>query len=406
MSGSRRLTSWIEGFEEYTAVKPSPILFRRWTAIATLASVLSRKVWVHTFGADLYPNVYVFLVGAPASGKTVPIDVVREDIYRELKEGYYVAPKSLTSAALSDTLAEAKVRVLRPGSMPPFVEFNSLSIFSPELGTFISSYDNDFIQRLTDLYDNGAYEERRRGKDLNLVLPKAQLNMIAGTTPSYLSSLLPPGAWDQGFISRVIMVFADFTERKNLFHVPPTNASLRAALVEDLKTVGALYGRVDWEPEAAAAMQSWHNLGGPPAPDHIRLIHYLGRRTAHLLKLCTIASVSRSNDLTIRLEDFNLALSWLLEAEAWMPEIFKAMKGSTMDGTAIDEAWYFCWAIWTKEKTPVLESRLIGFLQQRVPSYSVMKIMELLRSSSMIKVHSVDVRGTHYEPVAKGQHQG
>lgn len=381
-------------------------MFRRWTAIATLSSVVSRKIWVHTYGADFYPNLYVFLVGAPASGKTVPIDVVREDIWRELKEGYYVAPKSLTSASLSDTLVEAKVRVLRPGAMPPFVEFNSLAILSPELGTFISSYDNDFIQRLTDLYDNGAYEERRRGKDLNLVLPKAQLNMLAGTTPSFLNTLLPMGAWDQGFISRVIMVFADNTERKDLFDVPVTNAALRAALVEDLKTIGALYGKVGWDDQAEAAMRAWHLDGGHPVPDHIRLQHYVGRRSAHLLKLCTLAAISRSNELLIRLEDFNDALAWLLEAEAWMPEIFKAMKGSTMDGTAIDETWYFCWAIWTKEKIPVVEARIIGFLQQRVPSYSVYKILELLKSSNMLRVHSVDKHGTHWEPVAKGQHAG
>lgn len=381
-------------------------MFRRWTAIATIAAVLSRKVWVHTYGADLYPNLYVFLVGAPASGKTVPIDVVREDIWRELKEGYYVAPKSLTSAALSDTLAEAKVRILRPSSVPPFVEFNSLSILSPELGTFISSYDNDFIQRLTDLYDNGAYEERRRGKDLNLVLPKAQLNMLAGTTPSFLGSMLPIGAWDQGFISRVIMVFADYTERKDLFHVPQTSASLRNALVEDLRTIGSLYGKVDWDPEAGAAMQAWHMAGGPPAPDHIRLTNYCGRRTAHLLKLCTVASLSRSNERVIRLNDFEEALSWLLEAEMYMPEIFKAMKGSTQDGSAIDETWYFIWSIWTKEKVPVAEHRIVGFLQQRVPSYSVMKIFELLKTSQMIEFAGASSSGSLWKPIPKGAHQG
>lgn len=379
-------------------------MFRRWTAIATIASVLSRKVWVHTYGSDLYPNLYIFLVGAPASGKTVPIDVVREDIWRELKEGYFVAPKSLTSAALSDTLAEAKVRVLRPASVPPFVEFNSLSILSPELGTFISSYDNDFIQRLTDLYDNGAYEERRRGKDLNLILPKAQLNMLAGTTPSFLGSMLPIGAWDQGFISRVIMVFADYTERKDLFHVPETNQTLRAALIEDLKTIGTLYGKVDWDKPAREAMQAWHQEGGPPAPDHIRLTHYNGRRTAHLLKLCTVASLSRSNERLINLEDFQLALGWLIEAEMYMPEIFKAMRGATMDGSAIDETWYFIWSAWTKEKKPVTESRIIQFLQQRVPSYSVMRILDLLKTSGMIESAGYDKRGLLYKPVPKGQH--
>lgn len=365
---------------------------------------MSRKVWVHTMGSDFFPNLFIFLIGAPASGKTVPINVVREDIWRQLQDGYYLAPKSITSAALSDTLAESKVRVLRPAAVPPFVEFNSLAIFSPELGTFISSYDNDLMQRLTDLYDNEAYEERRRGKDLNLVIPKAQLNMLGGTTPSFLNQLLPTGAWDQGFISRVIMVFSGDQQIKPLFDTPVTEQAMRDDLVTDLKNIGSLYGKMEWEPEAAKAMQDWHMAGGPPTPDHIRLLHYVGRRTGHMLKLCMVASISRSNELIIRKEDFASALTWLVEAETFMPEIFKAMRGSTMDGSAIDETWYFCWSVWSKEKAPIAEYRLIQFLQQRVPSYSVMKILELLVTSNMLVRVSSDHRGYLYEPVPKGRH--
>lgn len=355
-------------------------------------------------GSDFFPNLFVFLIGAPASGKTVPINVVREDIWRQMQDGYYLAPKSITSAALSDTLAEAKVRILRPTAVPPFIEFNSLAIFSPELGTFISSYDNDLMQRLTDLYDNEAYEERRRGKDLNLVIPKAQLNMLGGTTPSFLNQLLPTGAWDQGFISRVIMIFSGEHQIKPLFDTPVTEQALRDDLITDLKGIGTLYGKMGWDPAAAKAMQDWHMAGGPPVPDHIRLLHYVGRRTGHMLKLCMVASISRSNELIIREEDFDSALGWLLEAELEMPEIFKAMRGSTMDGSAIDETWYYCWSLWQKEKGPIPESRIIAFLQQRVPSYSVMKILELLRTSHMLECTGSDKRGMLYTPVPKGQH--
>lgn len=365
---------------------------------------MSRKIWVHTYGADLYPNLYIFLIGPPASGKTVPIDVVRDDIWKELKE-YYVAPKSITAAALTDTLVEAKHKILRPQASPPYLEFNSLAICSTELGTFMSSYDNELMQRLTDLYDNGSYEERRRGKDLKIIIPKAQLNMIAGATPSFLNELLPQGAWDQGFISRVIMIFAGEGIIGDLFNVPPTSGALRDALVQDLKTISSLYGKMVWEPEAAEVMQAWHNAGGPPAPDHIRLIHYNGRRSAHLLKLCMVASISRSNELLITKHDFELALAWLMEAEILMPEVFKAMRGATTDGSAIDEAWYFCWSVWTKEKRAVPEFRLIQFLQQRVPSYSVINIIGLMQRSNMIQVCEVDKRGNLYEPVPKGSHE-
>lgn len=365
---------------------------------------MSRKIWVHTYGKDFYPNLYIFLVGPPASGKTVPIDIIREDIWKKLPE-YFVAPKSITAAALTDTLVESKHKILRPTASPPYIEFNSLAIFSPELGTFMSAYDNELMQRLQDLYDCTSYEERRRGKDLKVVIPNVQLNILAGCTPSFLNELLPQGAWDQGFISRTIMIFAGEGIIGDLFFTPPTSGALHDALVQDLKTISSLYGKMEWEPEAATRMQAWNKAGGPPAPDHIRLTHYNSRRTGHLLKLCMVASVSRANDLLITVNDFELALAWLTEAEILMPEIFKAMKGATTDGSAIDEAWYFCWSVWTKEKRAVPEFRLVQFLQQRVPNYSVMNIIELMQRSNMIRAITADKRGNLYEPVPKGSHE-
>lgn len=366
---------------------------------------MSRKVWVTLYdkGVILYPNLYIFLIGAPASGKSIAIDVARNELWKEMKD-YFVAPKSITAAALSDTLNEAKIKLLRPGLNPPFIEFNSLIICSSELGVFISAYDGEFIQRLTDLYDNGIYDERRRGKDLKIVIPQAQLNLLGGTTPSYLNDLLPSGAWDQGFISRVIMIYSSEVPKKKLFGASTEETVSRQVLVEDLKTIGSLYGQMTWQPAAADLLELWNEQGGPPTPDHIRLIHYTGRRTSHLAKLCMIASVSRSNELIITEDDFHEAVNWLAEAEFYMPEIFKSMKSNTADGTAIDEAFYFVWAEWSKSKKPVGEHQIIQFLQQRVPNYSVLRIIDLMCRSNMLKQVGANGHGGLYEPVAKSQH--
>ena len=69
------------------------------------------------------------------------------------------------------------------------------------------------------------------------------------------------------------------------------------------------------------------NLGEPPVPDHPKLIHYITRRRTHLYKLSMVASIDRSNALSLTQDDFNKALGWLIEAELTMPDIFKA--GST-----------------------------------------------------------------------------
>jgi len=68
-AGRRQCDSWIERFIAYTDNLESAEIFRRWTAISVIASVLQQKVWINT-GGELYPNVYVWLIGKAGIGKT------------------------------------------------------------------------------------------------------------------------------------------------------------------------------------------------------------------------------------------------------------------------------------------------------------------------------------------------
>ena len=61
---------------------------------------------------------------------------------------------------------------------------------------------------LNHLYDCPPYKERKRGKGIEYELENAQLNLLAGTQPAYLNNLLPEGAWQQGFMSRTIIVYS------------------------------------------------------------------------------------------------------------------------------------------------------------------------------------------------------
>ena len=70
MPDKRNLPDWIDGFMLLTENSEPPILFRKWTAIATIAAALQRKVSVD-IGISLrfYPNFYIVLVGPSATGK-------------------------------------------------------------------------------------------------------------------------------------------------------------------------------------------------------------------------------------------------------------------------------------------------------------------------------------------------
>src|SRR5262245_36744470 len=112
----------------------------------------------------------------------------------------------MTSASLIDALNESARRIVRLGD-PPYIEFNSLTVISRELGVLIPSWEAALMNNLTDIYDGYVVDQKRRGKDLRIKIDYPQINLLGACTPSYLNEVMPAGAWDQGFISRTLLIY-------------------------------------------------------------------------------------------------------------------------------------------------------------------------------------------------------
>ena len=166
-------------------------------AISFIAAAVERKVWVRTMGSTLYPNLFTILVGPPGIGKGVAIHPA-ERILREIPD-IHVGPSDLTSASLIDALNDAVRRHIQLNAGQPYIEFNSLTVISRELGVLIPAWDTSLMNNLTDIYDGFTVDQRRRGKDLHVKIKDPQINLLGACTPSYLNEVLPPGAWIKGF---------------------------------------------------------------------------------------------------------------------------------------------------------------------------------------------------------------
>lgn len=347
-------------------------------------------MWVRTGNGDLYPNMYTVLVAPPGVGKTVSL-ALTEKLWRDL-EDQHVAPTSLTKAALIDSLNDAERGILVGKDLN---KFNSLKVIAGELGAFLPSYENDFMNTLTHIYDGWPYAERRRGNDIHIAIDKPQLTILGATTPSYLKQFMPEGAWDQGFISRTMLIFAGVAERRGLFAETHTLGGHQYNdLLSDFNQIGSIYGRMDFTPQAASLFSDWHDQGGPPIPDHPKLKHYLTRRTAHALKMAMVSSASRGNSLIIDDKDFDFSINNITEAEFFMPDIFRSMGGSN-DSKVMDETWHFIFERWGKEKRPVIYQRVVNFIAERVPSYNVLRMLEIMEKGGLI----IRENGPKGEPV-------
>ena len=114
-----------------------------------------------------------------------------------------------------------------------------------------------------------------------------------------------------------------------------------------------------------------------------------------------VASISRTSDLEITLEDYHVALGWLLEAETFVPDLFNS-HGVAGDTAAIDDAWDFIFRAYNKEgQKAVLEQRVVNFLRTKVPSHSIMKIIEVMERAGIIKAEVTGTGHKAFRPAPK-----
>jgi len=336
-------------------------------------------VWTN---GPLFPNLYVFLVGHPGVGKTRTIMAARSFV-NDLAD-FHIAPTSMTMAALVDCMLVSK-RSIMDSEMKPF-DFHSLSIYADELSAFMHKFDDELIGGLTTFYDVVVpYGQHRRGKDIKIKIKNPQLNILCGTTPSNLMKFMPEGAWDQGLTSRVIMVFSDERIIGDIF--APFDRAIPKDMLSDIAKIHALNGVFVVTEEFKAAINAWRLGGQLPVPTHPKLLHYNTRRLTHLFKLSMVSSADKGDSLILTMEDFNRAMSWLIEAESFMPEIFKA-GGVLADAKAMDEIYHFV-LVGGGEKG-LGEHQIMNFAKERLPIHSCYNAIKLMEGSGLIKAIGVD----------------
>jgi hypothetical protein len=105
----------------------------------------------------------------------------------------------------------------------------------------------------------------------------------------------------------------------------------------------------------------------------------------HLYKLSMVSAIDRSDVLLLTVDDFNRALTWLVDAEATMPDIFKAGAGNA-DARAMDEIYHYALTIGSQAmyKQGIPERKLINFARELVPMYTLDRLMKHMENAGLL----------------------
>jgi hypothetical protein len=338
---ARELPNWLDAYLEYTENTESPTSYHTWCGLATISGALQRKVYLRWgIGQVIYPNLYVVLIGP--SGRTrkgVALGIAK-DILRQVP-GVTIAPESSSGKQSTILVMKRAGLDFTDPTDNKTKRHCSVTAFSEELSVFLGQGDIAYLSSLTDWYDSKddwEYETVGRGKDS---IKGVCLNLVGGTAPDWIQSMIPHEAVGGGFTSRVIFIVEESKRKIVPEHTMTVREQqLQEMLVRDLERISKLKGEVLMSREAKELYVEWYVQqtqaaeAGKPAIDDPRFAGYNERRATHIRKLLLVCSAASSDDLIIQPDDFRRAIRLLESAERNMHKTFGGFgKSRTSDAT-------------------------------------------------------------------------
>lgn len=333
---------------EYVKDTESPLIFHRWSLIASVGALLGRQYYLPFGTTRIFPNQYIMLIGNPGTRKSSAIKTSKKILAhtgyetfaaeKTTKEKFlldlegapdgeqnaqYHAGNSRRKSGASNILStEDVLRNLDLTSDVPLHDGTPREIFicADEFNEFAGSGNLDFLSMLGSLWDwddeSVTYKHRfKNSKSISIYQPT--ISILGGNTHTGFQEAFPIQAIGQGFMSRLLLIHGEPSGRKIAFPTKPPE-SIGAALQELFTRIAAtVKGEAILTPEARNALdmiyRAWQEL------EDFRFKHYSTRRFTHLLKLVLITSAMRCS-CKIEMQDVLLANTILTHAEHGMPK--------------------------------------------------------------------------------------
>ncbi len=319
----RKCDNWLQTFAAWTLPRSeAPESYHFWAGLYTLASVIKRHVYIpYTIlgGWDCYPFIYtMFVAPAGAARKTTTANYA-EELLDHIPSVERTAT-AITKEQLAVKLAE------HPES--------AITIFAPEFSIFIQKSGLDMYDTLTRLFDGAKAFEEDIKTGASQVADKPCVNMLACTTPEWLSENMTEAIIGGGFTSRLIIVMEDKVRRHQMYYDRVgidwnEMKELETDLITDLVHIASLMGKFEISDDARNFMEDkdgngWYKDSIKAAERaNPRLSGYYQRKPTHLHKIAMLLHLSYSDELILTEYDLRMAADTLDSIEPKMHKAFE-----------------------------------------------------------------------------------
>ena len=377
----RRLDDWLKSYLQYMSFSEAPDHFHFWAGVATIAGALRRKVYFHQIYYRWSPNFYIIFVGPSGTATKSTAMHAAMDMLKEVQNIHF-GPNAMTWQALLPNLNQAQEQILMPEG--DYETQSCLTFAASEFGTLLDPTDRKMLDVLVDLWDGKTDAWRKATQSYgDQTVANPWLNIIACTTPSWITDNMPRHVIGGGFTSRCIFVYGD--KKRHLVAYPKKEAEHRRGmawvnqrredLIHDLEEIASIAGEYELDKEAEEYGTHWYEeLYRNPSQQLLvnNFDGYLARKQGHAHKVAMVVSAAYKSVRIITKDDLEKAVLLIESLETDMLKVFRHIKTDAV-GARVDEVLQIM-RIYGKLTRPVLYQMV--FSRMSMPKQEFDNIVE------------------------------
>lgn len=326
----REFGDWLKAYLDYASrISETPLDMLYWAGVSAIAGALQRKAWIDQGRFMLYPNFFiVFVADAGVIQKSTTINSAI-NLLRGVKDVNF-APDACTWEGFIKYMEECHKADEVVGD--DFLnqeqhKTSAITIAASELSMFLDTTNKYMVSALIKLWDCEDTFVKLTKFSGTEHIEKPCLNLIGGTTPSWMRESFDRWGREGGLASRMIFIHGSKKRQLIAFpkrHQTPDHDKIKAKLIADLDAINRIRGEYVLDPHTFEIGEKWYEEHNEKVvkPGYIESSGFKDRKQSHILKLSMIIAASRGEAMRITPDIWAEAVVRIDEAEQGFPKSF------------------------------------------------------------------------------------
>jgi len=282
---------FVEQYKDYAMqISDAPARYQELMALTILSTILGRQAYLKYGVYNLYPNLFVVLIGkSTIMRKTACLNMAKHIISKFNKE--YILPSDFTPEGLFNALTE------KPRGFITWGEFGGFLI-----NASAKTYQAGIKEFLTEAYDC-PNELHKRLSSKEFTIENICLNIATASTLHWFVDRITEADTMGGFLGRFVFIPCKTEDKNGWYYIPQQEPlSITNKILKDLKQISELAGKFEISDEAKVILIKWlrrHENELESLDDSKGIIGFYARLADYLLKFAMLYEVSGNKSLTI-----------------------------------------------------------------------------------------------------------